>query len=326
MEKKYLALYYVLWSNMTLESRSKVLQLTEFNESERDVFRLWQAIINTHQNTGYDGVFNKFHARDNYRRIYMGKDELLDRFKQRYDDALNLLRSAKQSVPPEDEQAMDFIYKLDNKKFIRFRTELHNQVINRIAEFPTTLSDAYYRAGQWKEVAYNTGSGGGGEHMRIINPGERAAAFPVNTQTNNNNQKPSSKGEDNNNSSTANHHNKDFKCFNCGKLGHKKARECPDKKGNRNNNNNNRNNNGKPSNNDEVTRRINLITTAFTGAHKDSEEVVAIEPFDVLLDNQSTINIFNDSMLLKNIRTTNQIIHIHYVGMVYRVIVMQSNF
>jgi hypothetical protein len=165
MEKQYLALYYVLWSNMTLESRSKVLQLTEFNESERDVFRLWQAIINTHQNTGYDGVFNKFHARDNYRRIYMGKDELLDRFKQRYDDALNLLRSAKQSVPPEDEQAMDFIYKLDNKKFIRFRTELHNQVINRIAEFPTTLSDAYYRAGQWKEVAYNTGSGGGGEHL-----------------------------------------------------------------------------------------------------------------------------------------------------------------
>eukprot|EP01038_Epipyxis_sp_PR26KG_P016257 gene16257-22141_t len=52
--------------------------------------------------------------------------------------------------------------------------------------------------------------------------------------------------------------------------------------------------------------RINLVTTAITGPHKNDgteEEVIILEPFDLLLDNQSTtVHIFNDSRMLKNIR------------------------
>ena len=318
MKKNYLSLYYILWSNMSVESHARVRQLAGFDETNRDVFELWRAILKTHQNTGYDDIFNKFHARNQYRRTFQHKDEDLDNFKIRYNNALERLKAADQAIPSDEEQAIDFIEMLDNRTFAKFKIELHNQVSSKIGQYPASLAEAYQRAGQWREVSY-VRRDGGEQHMKIINPGERAA-FSVNTKntnhnnnnggdkkkSSNNNRDNKEKNNRNNNNSitnTSNSHHKDINCYNCGKAGHK-ARDCPDKGSNSGTSSGSNNANNK----DDINRRINLVTTAITGAHKNdgTEEEVILEPFDLLLDNQSTVHIFNDSRMLKNIRKSNR--------------------
>jgi hypothetical protein len=131
---------------MSVESHARVRQLAGFDETNRDVFELWQAILKTHQNTGYDDVFNKFHARNQYRRTYQHKDEDLDNFKIRYNNALERLKAANQALPSDEEQAIDFIEMLDNKIFAKFKIDLHNQVTSKIGSYPSNLAEAYQRA------------------------------------------------------------------------------------------------------------------------------------------------------------------------------------
>eukprot|EP01038_Epipyxis_sp_PR26KG_P005573 gene5573-7697_t len=54
----------------------------------------------------------------------------------------------------------------------------------------------------------------------------------------------------------------------------------------------------------DAGRRINLVTTALSGAHKDDdEEQVMLRPFDLLLDNQSTIHVFNVKIAIFTLKT-----------------------
>ena len=140
MKRNYLALYYVLWSNMSLESKARVLETDGFDENERDVCKLWLAILKTHRGGDYDEIFSQLHVRENYANLRQNGDSL-PRFKERYDDALKSLRSEGEAVPGDQKQAVDFISKLDNKHFARFKTELANNVNNGVGQYPHADSE-----------------------------------------------------------------------------------------------------------------------------------------------------------------------------------------
>ena len=322
MENDYLAIFYVLWGNMSIESRAKVQEASVgFDEKERDVYSLWNAILESHRSAGgQNGIYKKFQARNEYRRLHMNSGELVASFKTRFDQVLENLRSVEQELPTEQELAIDFMEKLDPKRFTHFKVELANHVNNGIVDFPTNVTEMVRRLNVWQEVVYQSNDSDNKRHMKIIHPGDRAAFSTGKVKNNNvdnnkkrnnqsNNNKTTSHGKDNNKNNNNSTNLKDIICYNCGKPGHK-ARECRAKK--KNDDSDDNNNDGSER---DAGRRINLVTTALSGAHKDDdEEQVVLRPFDLLLDNQSTIHIFNDSRFLKNIRKTSKTINITGIG------------
>ena len=319
MQNDYLAIFYVLWGNMSIESRAKVQEASVgFEEKERNVYHLWYAILESHRTAGgQDVIYKKYQARNEYRRIHMYGGELVASFKARFDQVLETLRSVDQELPSDQELAIDFIEKLDPKRFTHFKVELANQVNNKIINFPENVTELVRRINVWQEVVYQSNDNDNKRHMKIVHPGDRAA-FSTKVKNNseeknkNNNQSNNKtrNGNNGNNKSNNNSTNqKDIICYNCGKPGHK-ARECRSaKKRNDESDDNNNESEGRNSG-----RRINLVTTALSGAHNDDEEQVVLRPFDLLLDNQSTIHIFNDSRFLKNVRKTTKSVNITGIG------------
>ena len=78
------------------------------------MYQLWQAIILTHRCGGYDQIQNQHHARQNYSRIHQYPKESLAAFKERFMEAIHQLESVSEHIPSDENQAIDFIYKLDH--------------------------------------------------------------------------------------------------------------------------------------------------------------------------------------------------------------------
>eukprot|EP01038_Epipyxis_sp_PR26KG_P017242 gene17242-23775_t len=145
-------------------------------------------------------------------------------------------------------------------------------------DFMVEKLDPKRRLNVWQEVVYQSNDSDNKRHMKIIHPGDRAA-FSTTGKVKNNN-------VDNN-----------------------KKR----------NNQSNNNKTIKPENVDPRRKmmiqmiiimmavkemRINLVTTALSGAHKDDDDE----------EQSTTIHIFNDSRFLNNIRKTTKTINITGIG------------
>eukprot|EP01032_Pedospumella_encystans_P019185 gene19185-21821_t len=166
----------------------------------------------------------------------MNSGELVASFKTRFDQVLENLRSVEQELPTEQELAIDFMEKLDPKRFTHFKVELANHVNNAMVEFPTNVTEMVRRLNVWQEVVYQSNDSDNKRHMKIIHPGDRAAFSTGKVKNNNNvdnnkkrnnqnnNNKTSSNGKNNNKNNNDSTNLKDIICYNCGKPGHK-ARE-----------------------------------------------------------------------------------------------------
>ena len=302
LKSDYLALYYELWGLMSLESKSKVLEAENFNEEDVNVYQLWQAIILTHRCGGYDQIQNQHHARQNYSRIHQYPKESLAAFKERFMEAIHQLESVSEHIPSDENQAIDFIYKLDHITFAKFKTELDNMVNSGVGSYPATVNEAYRRASRHKEVIYNNKDNGNRTtRLHIINPGDRAA-FHINNNNNNSSlnnnndnndngngsdidEKKSSSNNKNKKVSTNSYKNNNYPCLMCGENGHK-THQCPELEERQRflkSYNKKKNNTNKEDDDATIQRRINLATAIINPAFQDKNTSL-FKNSEVLLD------------------------------------------
>ena len=118
--------------------------LEEYSKLElsQDPLTLWNAIKATHNSysTGLKAA-DDAKARHMYSAFKQGKDQTLTEFKEKHESIIRSIESLGLSVPPEDQQAADFLEKL-NEKYGRRRLILENNA-RMGGPYPKTLFEAY---------------------------------------------------------------------------------------------------------------------------------------------------------------------------------------
>ncbi len=195
-----------MWGHMSEESKDKVRQHPNWHliQKEDDPLELWKAIKATHIVTAIGNpVADRATARDNYSKVKQHPTESLARYKVRFDNAVRARVALEDPhLPSEEDQAMDFINRLDDARYARFRANMRNSVnVDKTGTYPATLLEAYNRAANYVEVRTVPSGNGNGETVFVA-----SADTVVRTKNNNNNNgnKKAEKGSNNNNNGVNN--------------------------------------------------------------------------------------------------------------------------
>jgi len=154
-------LYWLIRRNMSEESTNKIREhlKEEWEESERqqDPVSLWRAIKLTHTAYSTGNPFtDKQQLRQAYSEMKMYPTETLLNLKLRFTTALRAMEAVNIDIPSEEDQASDFVAKLD-QRWASLRSQLANDFARGIrGSQPKTLMEAYILASQWKVVVTNS--------------------------------------------------------------------------------------------------------------------------------------------------------------------------
>jgi hypothetical protein len=179
LEEEKTRLYATIWGNISSSSQQKVKE-TGFTEGDNDPEMLWRRILQTHKVGGQFGVdpLDKLSARKNYNNVRQFPNESVVDYHTRFirafkayktayaldqpvirpaeahqgDDESTVTLESGQLYPDEATLAADFIDRLYGARFAQFKTDLYNNSVAGIADYPSTLSEALKRASQYKIV------------------------------------------------------------------------------------------------------------------------------------------------------------------------------
>ena len=114
----------------------------DITSTSYDPVRLWALMKSTHigSATGIKSE-DRSTARRQYEELRQGKTEPVSAFCQAFVHAVARLSEVKVDLPQED-QAADFLAKLDEARFGSLRSEIRSAAVRGIKEAPATLSDA----------------------------------------------------------------------------------------------------------------------------------------------------------------------------------------
>lgn len=312
-ELKCSQVYHVIWSKCTTAMQNAVKQDPDFEQYDRDKdpLPLWLKIVDISLNgigvpENDEKKINE--ARHRFDRVSQRRDETVGAFYDRFNtcyDAMtaqgarlyqifipaniaavpaNVADAVRDALTQESEEreerakAMAFINKLDRSRFGGMLDELDNALQNNRDEYPQTLVEAYTKASRYKK---------NGVYVDGMISARQENNYPAVYATM---KDEKGKGRD----------GKELKCWICDQHGHKRG-DCKAllnsltylaKKGKT-----------FEQLQKEVKDGVALVTI------KGFEEYIMAEknkrPFndyDVLLDNQATVSIFNNRTLLTNIR------------------------
>ena len=139
-------LFWLIKSQLSTESLDVIKQhlLEEYAKLElsQDPLTLWNAIKATHTSysTGLKAA-DDAKARHLYQMFKQGKDQSLTEFKEKHEAILRSMESLGLSIPTEDQQATDFLQKLNEKNARKKLTIENNARLG--GPYPTTLFEAY---------------------------------------------------------------------------------------------------------------------------------------------------------------------------------------
>jgi hypothetical protein len=154
-EKNKLPMYATIYGQLSKESKEKIKEDDAWDEIDtlKDPVRLWVLIGATHQSGGSGTErLDKLQARNFYNSLVQGKHETCLEFKERTTSALEMMLAAGEAEKSEEDQASDYIHRLDNDRYAQLKTDLANDLRKGLTTYPATLLEAYRLAAEYKIV------------------------------------------------------------------------------------------------------------------------------------------------------------------------------
>jgi hypothetical protein len=271
---------------MSLASQSRVREEEDFEEAylALDCVKLWELIRRTHLTHIY-GVedpmkeMNILEQETRFAALKQGEREYISAFKQRFDNQVKANEGAGVPEITESKLALEFITKLDPKRYKRMLVQMRNEALRKDPDaYPKTLAAAYRIASGWGNDDLPSGGG----------PIDIHSAFLADTAfvTKSRDPEKGAKAAGSKGKKAA-----EVICFVCGATGHY-ARDCEKRKG--------------------IDKALVASSAAVEEEEQQadewdlalvtSEEKVFFSQHDILLDNEASINIFQNRDLLTGVR------------------------
>ena len=281
-------IWSIMWTKMSPASQSKIQEMDNFEQAclDRDCVQLWGFVRRTHLTYIYgEGdrmtQINVQEAENRYNALRQMDKELVSSFKLRFDNEVKSCNGAGVPAVADAKRALDFLYKLDAKRFKKMLASMRNNALCMTENaYPATLSAAYRIASGWVNDDYDRGFNGPEGHSAFVADSNNPA-----TSTN-----PTT-GKSKTKKSEKKHTTKT--CFVCGVAGHY-ARDCSQKKG------------GDTAlvaqqSIDEADEEELFYDEVGEAAYVVGAEVALFTREDVLLDSQASVNVFSNGALLHDI-------------------------
>jgi len=151
-------LYAILTSQLSAESEEVIKETDDWEdiESKSDACALWNRIKETHlaPSSGID-LLDRRKARTDYNSLFQRSGETVQDFKDRFDRAIQALLAVHERVPDVKDQAVDFIEKLDNKRFALMKSELSNDAMKDKDSYP---AQGYEDKFEWSVICADLSS------------------------------------------------------------------------------------------------------------------------------------------------------------------------
>ena len=285
--------YPMMWKRMSPASQSRVREEEDFEQAfmTLDCVLLWSLIRKTHLTHifGDSDPMNdvNMHEQENkYNSLRQGEREYISNFKVRFDEQVSANDGVGVTPISESRRALDFIMKLDPRRYKKMHDEMKNDALRCVPDaYPKTLAGAYRVASQW------TGS----DHSPHASAAAKPAAFVTEGAlvATEDSEKVSGKTGGGRKKTPLN----EVTCHVCGHTGHY-ARNCSKRK--------------------SSTDKAHVTTTDADDVDSDGYDVALIttlescmfSQYDVLLDNEASLNIFSNGDLLTGLRKSDKTINV----------------
>jgi DnaJ-domain-containing protein 1 len=224
---------------------------------------------------------NQHEQESKYGMMRQGERELVTTFKARFDE--QILANDAVGVPKITDtlRALDFIGKLDPKRYRRMMTEMRNDALRQKPDaYPKSLAAAFRIASQWRS-----------DGSSAVTPTPPGASAYVTEEVH----VTASKDTEKRAGKTGGYKKKqlaDIDCYACEGKGHY-ARNCPIKKSSSEKVHVTKSEADSEDESDRDDWGVALVTAS---------EVCMFSRYDVLLDNEASLNIFSNKELLTNVR------------------------
>ena len=284
----------MMWVKMSPSSQSRVKEEEGYAlaRAKLDCVRLWGFIRETHL-THVFGVgdpnreVNALEQETRFAALKQGEREFISTFKTRFDNQVKANTGAGVPPPTERRLALEFIMKLDTKRYRRMLSQMRNDSLRSDPDaYPSTLAAAYRIASGWTS-----------DETGISNNGIESNSAYVSVDT-----CFVSKAKDPEKSTLktagipakSGKKKTEVECHVCGKIGHY-ARDCEHRKS------------SKSTEKAHVTAQSDDSDREEDGYDDHNVAMVAKEHClfsrnELLLDNQASLNVIGNIDLLTNVR------------------------
>jgi hypothetical protein len=141
---------------MSSASLAKVSEFSGYEDAKasRDVIKLWRFIRRSHLTHVYGQSDNLSAVNNNdqlirFENLRQGQHEPISDFKTQYDNQVKANQGVGVVNADESLVSIDFLSKLDPKRFTNLLTALRNNAATNISSYPKTLAGAYRAASTW---------------------------------------------------------------------------------------------------------------------------------------------------------------------------------